>query len=479
MSESTQYRCLTSGQAVNIKDQLVYTYYGAVIPRAADGIDRQDFLFDSIHVYDGKGRKGSGPFFHASSFALPPEHYVLTSDNVLRPFSGCFPKSLSEAKISDATRNNITFSVFCGSRAYHFWIPNKYYWKDKKEVEAGCFVYDYFDGREINGTLFYSYTLEQWTSNELFVLPVSFDHVYRSMVTNHRVLQKREYKDNAQPLRYALYVTPRSDASIYDPPAFFDYYHNERDTFLMWKVGHSMGDNSLLPNYYKSGFSTAFINAVDDIPASSLNGTEAILDLVDILSVVKNPLKALKSLRKLPKASDLWLKYRYVFSTTKMDVEDTLSLYSRIQSLKDSDLSIKARGVYRHEDNSTFRCTLTYNPPSDFVKKLESIPGYLGEPSLADIWDIVPWSFMIDWLTHVSDLLDYCDKYCKSSEMQYEVTDVWYSVETSTNGQKVYFRIPGDKSRSMIGLPYLSIRHASSRTVAMRATDLLAIFGRR
>lgn len=455
-----------------------YDYYGAVIPRFQRGIKGESFLFDSVHVYDGKGRRGSGPFFHASSYSLPPEHYVLTSDNVLRPFSGCFPKNLSEAGIKDATTNNVTFSVFCGSRAYLFWMPNNYYWKDKKEVTASCWMYDYSDGRVVDGTLFWTQTWEQWVCNDTFTYPMSFEDVYRRTLTNHRVLQHHEMK-YSQVLRYALYVTIRGESSIYDPPAYFDYYHNERDTFLMWKVGHDLGDNTLLPNYYKSGFSTAFVNAIEDIPSSSLNGTEAILDLFDLLSVVKHPLKALKSLRKLPKASDIWLKYRYVFSTTKMDVEDTIALYSRIQSLKDSVLSIKARGVYRHDDNSTFRCTLTYNPPNDFVKKLESIPGYLGEPSLADIWDIVPWSFMIDWLAHVSDFLDYCDKYYKSSEMQYEVTDVWYSVETSTNGQKVYFRIPGDPSRSMIGLPYLSIRHASSRTVAMRATDVLAIFGRR
>ena len=479
MSESTRYRCLTSGQAINIGGQYVHTYYGAIIPRFQKGIAGQSFLFDSVHVYDGKGRKGSGPFFHASSYALPPEHYVLTSDNVLRPFSGCFPKNLSEAKITNATTIPVTFSVFCGSRVYHCWITNKYNWQYHKPVPASCWVYDYFDGRVVDGTLFYSYTVEQWTCREKFTFPLSFEDVFQKLLTNHDRVQYQEYKDRAQKEQYALYVTPRSEASIYDPPAYFDYYHNERDTFLMWKVGHSLGDNTLLPNYYKSGFSSAFVNAIEDIPSSSLNGTEAILDLFDLLNVVKNPLKALKSLRKLPKASDIWLKYRYVFSTTKMDVEDTVALYSRIQSLKDSDLSIKARGVYRHDDNSTFRCTLTYNPPSDFIEKLESIPGYLGEPSLADIWDIIPWSFMIDWFSHVSDFLDYCDKYYKSSEMQYDVTDVWYSVETSTNGQKVYFRIPGDPSRSMIGLPYLSIRHASSRTVAMRATDVLAIFGRR
>jgi hypothetical protein len=181
----------------------------------------------------------------------------------------------------------------------------------------------------------------------------------------------------------------------------------------------------------------------------------------------------------LPKASEVWLKYRYVFSTTKMDVEDVRDLYYRIEELKDQLTPIKIRGTYRHSDNTLFRFKASMNPDQEFLEKLGSIPGYLGEASWTDVWDLIPWSFMIDWFAHVSDLLEYAERWGSAVEVEYPLSDIWYSVETSTEGQLVYFRIPGDPNRPMMGSPFLSIRRASTKSLAMRATDCLAIFGRR
>lgn len=395
----------------------------------------------------------------------------------MRPISGTFPEDWREAGRTQS-QSSIAVSVFAGCYILNATIHVSSKWKGKVmawyHTTADCVL-------EKDGTLSGTEIVEQWDYNDVHedVENVPISMIVNQLMANHRVAQHQEVPFRRQP-RYVVYVTDRATIPKNGAYAHFEFAHNELDAFEWCRVGRGLGDFSLMPNWYRSGFSTAFIDAAENIPQSSFNGLEAVLDLMDLAVLLKNPVKgvsqALRSIKKI-RPGDVWLKYRYVFKTTQLDAEDLSTLSMRIDAIKQLCAPVKLHGVYQ-EEGALFRCKASFLPDAELLHRMESIPYFAGDLTAAKVWDIVPYSFIVDWFFHVSDLLDYLDSWAKAREAQYLVSDVWYSVETSTGTQLVYFRIPGDPNNPMIGgVPHYFSRKASSRTIAMRITDCLALFG--
>lgn len=267
--------------------------------------------------------------------------------------------------------------------------------------------------------------------------------------------------------------------------AHIEYRLNELSAFQF------ISDLQIYPKGFAAGFSTAYVNAVADLDLASVNTLqnikEAVEGLIAVVNVIRNPVEAWRkfytnfltrkevrnfSLRHKPgEISQLWLKYRYQYQTTKMDLEEYRELITRIKQLKLLlGKDIHTTGQYTG-DYGSFRAELRVAVrdifPEDFGEKLAAI-GL--EPNAVNIWDMVPYSFIVDWFFHIDELMAYVDKIGNSIDLP--VKDTWFTYMSEYDSQHVFFRVSG---RRLEVPPIYVEKQASTTTIKMRVADVISL----
>lgn len=228
-------------------------------------------------------------------------------------------------------------------------------------------------------------------------------------------------------------------------------------------------------------FNYAYRNAVNNMPALHQNSFANIIEAVSQLRSLCNGLdlsdiKSLKSVGKASKElmSDVWLKYRYQYSTTVSDLTEAASALARLDEVAKMNGYTTTYGTAR-DSTGTFHCAIVTRShqliPEDSIHMLRS----LGlAPSLANAWDMVPFSFMVDWFLQISNVLEGIEDwlYEPSLKAQY-----WYSYTNTYEDDTgavidVYFRY---RAGACI-LPTWEYRSASRKTWWMRAGDTVSLF---
>jgi hypothetical protein len=225
----------------------------------------------------------------------------------------------------------------------------------------------------------------------------------------------------------------------------------------------------------------AYSAAIENLPTDDMNWIEGIVDAVNfIVDLVTLNLADLSiDLAKMPKyAANVWLTWRYVYNTTKADVEDISSTRSRVAALTDQ-LRKGNKIMTTHGEGSspwgTCHVSLTYAIAD--VLELNNFVEYTERMLAYDAWDLIPFSFIVDWFYSVGDLLH--DISIHNTAMKLHAQSAWYSysyTDTTGGGQcKRYFRrrlnyvpgIPDDVS-------YVVDRNGDTRALK-RSIDSLSI----
>jgi hypothetical protein len=168
-------------------------------------------------------------------------------------------------------------------------------------------------------------------------------------------------------------------------------------------------------------------------------------------------------------ASDAWLSYRYVYNTTKLDVRELKSAFSRLDRLSRSDL-VKVYGQYTRGSvvyRVGFHIDTAQIIPTDVSTTLQR---FGLELNLLNVWDMIPYSFVADWFLPIGSIIEY---FQNLDACRYEPRDIWWSISQVEGDREVFVRLPG---RKLSTIPYLAIAQASQRTVFLRIADAIALF---
>lgn len=218
-----------------------------------------------------------------------------------------------------------------------------------------------------------------------------------------------------------------------------------------------------------AGLARSAYNAlIDNLPATATNSVANVLEVASGL----RKLLANKPLSLDPR--DIWLAYRYSYSTTKADLQEYISLTNRLSRLPDLK-DITVRSIVSHE-NTVCRCTATISCDSIIPKSTADwLRTYGFRLSAANAWDMLPYSFVVDWFLHISDFLSEIDKMEQVANLP--MRDVWYSFKKTVDGCTTYFRVPG-KAISCLPLIGVTTHKASDKTICYRIADSIALFTR-
>jgi hypothetical protein len=223
----------------------------------------------------------------------------------------------------------------------------------------------------------------------------------------------------------------------------------------------------------QEGRQAAFLNAADHFPKLNDN---MISNIIDIVKFIVGLCKGKINFPKNPK--DAWLSYRYSYSTSKLDLEEAISYLDQRSSWSQV---FQSYGV-AHIDDVQFRCKIKAH--SRVLSSINQIKKYLNETGLEFdpyvLWDMIPYSFVIDWALPIGEILSLVSNRKDYSQSYYDYDYVIYSI--SYNAKKgeaaghCYTRWIEGTPPALVGFYELENNHASKKTKLKRTFDAFALF---
>lgn len=257
----------------------------------------------------------------------------------------------------------------------------------------------------------------------------------------------------------------------------FDFHYDEWNIYQFAVETYRYTGVVSVPGRLSSCLGRAYVSAVEDIPQLSCNSIANVLEVGGILMSFTNIFKSggiLKmiadNLKSAKKPAQLWLKYRYQFCTTKMDLSEMIDFSNRVDEMAASVQDISCKGQYADKDKTLYKCSIVYSP-AQLVEAMPSSRKYGFELNAVNAWDMIPYSFVVDWFAHIGNTLQILQSY--SNSFDYKPSEVWFSVTTTFKDEVVFMRLPGS---GPCPTPTTISRTASGKTIFMRAADTLSLF---
>jgi hypothetical protein len=250
--------------------------------------------------------------------------------------------------------------------------------------------------------------------------------------------------------------------------SYIPSWHSRLHSYLLGReFGAHIGDSGIDAGlFYKS-----FYDATEKLPVLQQNMIANILECLSTLASFLDGFDAsdIKDAKKT--AKNLWLAYRYQYKTTVSDLEEVLDTLARLDS-------VAGKRVFSYGSASsgpvTAHCALgvQLHLPTT-LKELCRQAGI--RLTLANAWDMIPYSFVVDWFLKIGSCLEDLQKWMDADQI--DISECWYSVfvsidEPGTRGLE-YARWLGNPP----SLPYFSSHNVGARTIGMRIADAISLFG--
>jgi hypothetical protein len=173
----------------------------------------------------------------------------------------------------------------------------------------------------------------------------------------------------------------------------------------------------------------AYLDCLDHVPQMNENNISNIIEIVSLLKgiIIDHKVDIPDSL------SSLWLSYRYTYGTGKSDIEDAIRFQRRVV---DNDMFHQGFDCYGAssqivgETSVTCRCRITMRQKElEYLDKISAgLYKYGLTPSFYAIWDMIPYSFIVDWFIPIGDMLNGLDKR-RMYDRTYTMSDIWFSLK--------------------------------------------------
>lgn len=229
--------------------------------------------------------------------------------------------------------------------------------------------------------------------------------------------------------------------------------------------------NDGVPSCYMKAVSTAYYSAMEHIPSLSLNPLTALSDLKSLANIKLN---LLRSSSVLKGAAGDYLQYRYGIKTAQMDLEDLDAAEDRLRAILKAGLVCD--GYATASDGTHVHVTLKYDCSTTADMFIWSSPlKRLLQRGLVDLWDVIPFSFIVDWFFDVEKYLT--DVGNLTLNEIWSPTEVWVSFFSTSPGVAYeYARVHGYASLASTALGYSDYEATTSnRGIAYHIADGLAI----
>lgn len=224
----------------------------------------------------------------------------------------------------------------------------------------------------------------------------------------------------------------------------------------------------------------AYLDCLESMPRLNQNSISNILEIVSFIKSL-----VLDGRIEMPKSlADAWLSYRYQYNTTKSDVKDAIDFVHRYVDLGGLERSISSRGrssIDYLDTHVNCRCQAKLSPKElDTLSKIWSTLYTYGlAPDFYVVWDMIPYSFVVDWFLPVGRLAEVLDAQ-SFYPTHYNITDIIMSVsydvwDTDGNLFRQYARWVQGTPIELNGFYFLEPDKTSGKIIGYRALDTLSL----
>lgn len=226
----------------------------------------------------------------------------------------------------------------------------------------------------------------------------------------------------------------------------------------------------------------AYLDALQNAPRLNENSISNIVEIVGFIKglVVDHRIDMPKSLQSA------WLSYRYQYSTSRLDAEEAIQFVHRHMDLETLDKGIHCFGSASTDIKGrrvTCRCGLVLTPKElgTLEKIWRSLYTYGLQPNFYTVWDMIPYSFIVDWFIPIGDMASVLDAEAMyMGGENYDISDVCFSLSYSTSHDKYethqYSRWQSSPLSHFNEFYWLDKPKASNRTLVFRILDTASLF---
>lgn len=280
------------------------------------------------------------------------------------------------------------------------------------------------------------------------------------------------YADVAKATYRDWYVRDLKARTVKYKAEYTSFPQDMRDLWNQYDVIGKITDG-----YLNCLFREAYHDMVESIPEATCN---TLANIGELLGSVSETFRAIKDASKgdfhslaglAPHgASAGWLFYRYQITTTQLDLDEYKELTSRLLALSSLD-AIPCHGfVSDGEYDVHISCKVAVADIMPVTTR-EWLEAYGLKLSAYNAWDMIPYSFVVDWFFHIGDFLEWFET--AGEALTLPVSDCWVStVHHYDDGGSCYIRTPYTYTQ---GLPFLIHRPISNRTFLFRVFDSIAL----
>jgi hypothetical protein len=225
----------------------------------------------------------------------------------------------------------------------------------------------------------------------------------------------------------------------------------------------------------------AYLDCLQSMPRLNENSISNLLEIVGFVKalVVDHRIEIPKSLQSA------WLAYRYQYQTTKLDAEEAIKFVHRYSDLGGLAHSISCHGsskIHFKDADMTCRCRATVLPKEldTFANVWRALYTYGLQPNFYVVWDMIPYSFVVDWFIPIGNLAAVADARSHYSSTNYSISRIVFSVtydvkDDDGNVFRQYTRWVQGTPPELNGLYFLETSGPSDRVLGYRILDALSL----
>lgn len=256
------------------------------------------------------------------------------------------------------------------------------------------------------------------------------------------------------------------------------------DSFFKFKEEQWFDQKYCTCDDYKLQFAInhAYKNALEGAKIMNNNNIQNILGVLELISNLR------KGKFDIPNSlSDLWLSYRYSYTTTKLDFKEAVE-FIKWTHIMDYSSDFVTRGTCTYEDVTCHvKLRLVWRFGSDAQKAWTTLYTYGLQPNFYLLWDSLPFSFVVDWFLPMGDVLEVIDSDNYYHD-RFDFSDACISIEYTGYMQTksldadftCYTRWIEDRFRSLDICYWFEGDQSSDKTILFRCIDAVSlIMGRK
>lgn len=273
------------------------------------------------------------------------------------------------------------------------------------------------------------YSLAVWTytqynekfeqiSNNHYAVPYRFNAKGQAETSSMSVIYSRPDKERevsevislARSKAYTKWGVPQIDVCISEGFNTSGYHSIPSDWYKAYEQRINWGELAR--------------EAYQDLGFWNGNGIAYLNDCREMKETLSRSLSTVKNLKRgnVPKAlSDLYLSFHYGYKLMVQDSIDIIDQFRKLDSVATGVTSVRAQ---QSNGATTGRYQVFFEKFKKLTNDLDRLVALFdARPTLENMWDMVPFSFCIDWFADVSSTLQGIDTY-RSLQQEHEVLAV-------------------------------------------------------